>query len=130
MGPQAGGGTAAPGGPSGRVNGDIASRRAFAQGFKTFGPPLGIPKLPPLPQAPAPAIAPELEDGTFEGTLGFEDQVLTERVEVAQGRTGRVSEVVGTALDSERLATSTAGALLLLLGGAHLRRWLGASVES
>ena len=105
----------------------VAQRKAFALGFSAFGPKLGIPKLPPLPQAQAPAIAPELADGTFEPTLGFEDQVVTEQVEVAQGPTQRVRSVVGTALDSERLATSTAAALVLLLAGAHLRRWLGAA---
>ena len=108
---------------------EAAQRKAFALGFSTFGPKLGIPKLPPLPQGQPPAIAPELADGTYEPTLGFQDQVLTERVEVAQGPTRRVRNVVGTALDSERLATSTAGALVLLLAGAHLRRWLGASAE-
>ena len=107
----------------------VAQRKAFALGFSAFGPKLGIPKLPPLPQAQAPAIAPELADGTFEPTLGFEDQVVTERVEVAQGPTQRVRNVVGTALDSERLATSTAAALVLLLAGAHLRRWLGTASE-
>jgi len=117
VGPGAGGGTPPPAG------GDIPSRRASAPGFSTFGPQLGT--LPALPQAPAPAIAPDPGDGTFEGTLGFEDQVLTERVEVAQGPTGRVASAVGEALDGERLATSTAGALVLLLSGAHLRRWLG-----
>lgn len=104
----------------------VAQRKAFALGFSSFGPKLGIPKLPPLPQQ-APALAPELADGTYEPTLGFEDQVITEEVET--GPTAAVRNVVGSALDSERLATSTAGALLLLLAGAHLRRWLGTHVE-
>ncbi len=106
----------------------VAQRKAFALGFSAFGPKLGIPKLPPLPQSQAPAIAP-LADGTYAPTLGFEDQVLTERVPVAQSPTERVSAVVGTALDSERLVRSTAGALVLLLAGAHLRRWLGTAAE-
>lgn len=105
----------------------VAQRKAFALGFSSFGPKLGIPKLPPLPQQ-APALAPELADGTYEPTLGFEDQVVTEKVETT-GPTAAVRNVVGSALDSERLATSTAGALLLLLTGAHLRRWLGATSE-
>ena len=107
----------------------VAQRKAFALGFSAFGPKLGIPKLPPLPQSQTPAIAPELPDGTFEPTLGFEDQVLTERVPVAAGPTERVRNVVGGALDSERLVRSTAAALVLLLLGAHLRRWLGSSAE-
>jgi hypothetical protein len=107
----------------------VAQRKAFALGFSAFGPKLGIPKLPPLPQSSqAPAIAPELPDGTYEPTLGFEDQVLTERVPVEQtGPTAAVRSVVGSALDSERLVRSTAGALVLLLLGAHLRRWLGSA---
>jgi hypothetical protein len=40
-----------------------------------------------------------------------------------------VGAVVGSALDSERLIRSTAGALVLLLAGAHLRRWLGTTAE-
>lgn len=122
-------GTAAPFGAGSTSSGASADaqRKAFALGFSSFGPKLGIPKLPPLPQQ-SPALAPELADGTYEPTLGFEDQVVTERVE-ATGPTARVRDVVGSALDSERLATSTAGALLLLLAGAHLRRWLGAHPE-
>jgi hypothetical protein len=63
--------------------------------------------------------------------LGFEEQVLTERVPVEQqqGPTAAVRNVVGSALDSERLIRSTAGALVLLLLGAHLRRWLGTAAE-
>lgn len=105
----------------------VAQRKAFALGFSAFGPKLGIPKLPPLPQAEPPAIAPELADGTYEPTLGFQDQVVRERVEVAQPPNNQVRNVVGTALDSERLLRSTAAALVLLLAGAHLRRWLSAS---
>lgn len=103
----------------------VAQRKAFALTFSTFGPKLGIPKLPPLPQEQAPAIAPE-PDGSYDPTLGFQDQVVRERVELTQGQAQRVRTVVGTALDSERLLRSTAGALILLLLGAHLRRWLTA----
>lgn len=109
----------------------VAQRKAFALGFSAFGPKLGIPKLPPLPQAQAPAIAPELADGTYEQTLGFEEQEFTERVETttASSPTQRARGVVGSALDSERLLRSSAGALVLLLAGAHLRRWLGTTRE-
>ena len=108
----------------------IAQRKAFALGFSAFGPKLGIPKLPPLPQAQAPAIAPEIADGTFEPTLGFEEQTFTERVETtAASPTQRARSVVGSALDSERLLRSSAAALVLLLAGAHLRRWLGTTAE-
>ena len=110
----------------------VAQRKAFALGFSAFGPKLGIPKLPPLPQAQAPAIAPELADGTYEPTLGFEEQTFTERVETtttASSPTQRARSVVGSALDSERLLRSSAAALVLLLAGAHLRRWLGTARE-
>ncbi|MBC7373313.1 MAG: hypothetical protein H7323_04920, partial [Frankiales bacterium] len=102
---------------------EVSQRRAFASGFAAFGPKLGIPKLPPLPQSQAPVLAAPLPDGTFAPTLGFQDQVLQERVESSTpGR--RVTSVVNTALDSERMARSTAGALVLLLIGGHLRRWV------
>ena len=114
--------SAAPGADPDQVA--VAQRRAFATGFTAFGPKLGIPKLPPLPQAPSPEVAP-LADGEFAPTLGFEDQVVTERVEAAG--TSRVPTFVSSAVDSEQLARSTAGALVLLLAGAHLRRWLGAA---
>ena len=119
-GPAIGSGTSSPG--STAVDKAVAQRKAFALSFSAFGPKLGIPKLPPLPQAQAPAIAPE-PDGSYEPTLGFSDQVVTERVESA-GPAARVTDVVERALDSEQLVRSTAAALVLLLCGAHLRRWL------
>ncbi len=118
---QASPGQAAPGESSSQAA--VSQRRAFASGFAAFGPTLGIPKLPPLPQSQPPALAEPLPDGSFAPTLGFQDQVVQERVEtVTPGR--RITSVVNTALDSERLARSTAGALVLLLIGGHLRRWV------
>ena len=125
------GAVASPGaGGSGNVSDQAAARRqAFSLGFDAFAPKLGIPKLPPLPKAPqAPAVA-NLPDGTFEPTLGFEDQVLREEAEPGGGAAARVTSAVGNAIDSERLARSAAGALVLLLIGAHLRRWLGAAPQ-
>ena len=102
-----------------------ARRQAFASGFNAFGPKLGIPKLPPLPESAEPSVA--LPDGTFERELGYDDQVLTEeQTELGADEQG-VRGAVGSLIDSERLAKSTAGALVLLLTGAHLRRWLGAT---
>lgn len=98
-------------------------RQAFSTGFNTFGPKLGVPKLPPLPQAPAVA---QLPDGTFEPTLGFEDQELGED-DPSSGVAARVTSTVGDAIVSEQIVRSTAGALVLLLTGAHLRRWLNAA---
>jgi hypothetical protein len=103
-------------------------RNSFATSFNTFGPKLGIPKMPPLPQTETAAPAPELADGTYEPSLGFEDQVVREPVETAASSPAlRARGAVGSALDSERLVSSSAGALVLLLAGAHLRRWLLAS---
>ena len=104
-----------------------ARRQAFASGFNAFGPKLGIPKLPPLPESQEPSVA--LPDGTFEPTLGYDDQVLSEEeTELGADEQG-VRGAVGSLVDSERLAKSTAGALVLLLTGAHLRRWLGDTAE-
>ncbi len=103
-------------------------RQAFSSGFNAFGPKLGIPKLPPLPESPEPSVALP-DDGTFEPTLGYDDQVLTEEeTELGADEQGvGVPRALGSLIDSEQLAKSTAGALVLLLTGAHLRRWLGAT---
>jgi hypothetical protein len=101
----------------------LAQRRAFALTFKAFAPKLGIPKLPPLPAA-QPAVAP-LPDGTYEKTLGYKDVVKTEKVPGPQAAVRHVTGAVGSALDSTQFLKSIAGALILLLAAAHLRRWLG-----
>ncbi|MBW3648591.1 MAG: hypothetical protein KY440_12645 [Actinobacteria bacterium] len=111
---------ARPGGSAPAANSTAARRQAFSSGFSAFGPKLGVPKLPPLPQAPAVA---QLPDGTFEPTLGFEDQELGEPGPPG-GVAARVTSTVGAAFVSEQIVRSTAGALVLLLAGAHLRRWL------
>ena len=69
--------------PGNQAAAAVAQRRAFSSGFAAFGVKLGIPKLPPLPQTQgqAPSVAKPLPDGTFEPTLGFQDQVVEERVE-------------------------------------------------
>ncbi len=108
-----------PGG-SAPVANSTGARQSFSSGFSAFGPKLGVPKLPPLPQVPAVA---QLPDGTFEPTLGFEDQELGPPGGVA----ARVTSTVGAAFVSEQILRSTAGALVLLLTGAHLRRWLNAT---
>ncbi len=106
----------------------IAQRKAFGLSFSAFGPKLGIPKLPPLP-ATQPAVAAPLPDGTYEGTLGYKDVVKREKVSAPQAAADRVTSVVGSALDGERFARSLAGALILLLAAAHLRRWLATGPE-
>lgn len=109
-----------PGRSAPAADSTAARRQAFSSGFSAFGPKLGVPKLPPLPQAPAVA---QLPDGTFEPTLGFEDQELGETGPPG-GVAARVTSTVGAAFVSEQIVRSTAGALVLLLAGAHLRRWL------
>jgi hypothetical protein len=106
----------------------VAQRKAFALGFSSFGPKLGIPKLPPLP-ATQPVVAAPLPDGTYKGKLGY--QPINKRVKVSAPRAAatRVTGAVGSALDSEQFLRSLAGALVLLLAAAHLRRWLGTHEE-
>ena len=106
----------------------IAQRQAFGLSFSAFGPKLGIPKLPPLP-ATQPAVAAPLPDGTYENTLGDKDVVTREKVSAPAAAVRRVSDAFSSAVDSERLARSLAGALILLAIAAHLRRWLGDASE-
>ncbi|MCW2570203.1 MAG: hypothetical protein JWO88_261 [Frankiales bacterium] len=107
---------------AGKAPATVAQRRAFALTFKAFAPKLGIPKLPPLPAQPA--VAP-LADGTYQKTLGYKDVVKREKVSTPQASVRRVTGAVGSALDSGQFLRSIAGALVLLLVAAHLRRWLG-----
>ncbi|MBK5305505.1 MAG: hypothetical protein JJD92_02325 [Frankiaceae bacterium] len=106
----------------------LASRRAFALTFKAFAPKLGIPKLPPLPAAPA--VAP-LPDGTYEQTLGYGEQevVTSEKAGAPRAAARRVTGVVTGALDSAQFARFVAGALVLFLLAAHARRWLASHTE-
>ena len=101
-------------------------RAALARSFSAFAPRLGVPSLPSSPLAPS--IAEPLADGTFEPTLGFQDRVTQELVETGTERLAIPSAVSGV-LGSEHLATSTAGALVLMLLAAHLRRWTTAPPE-
>ncbi len=141
------GGTTSPGGTSGSTasgtNGShptglgtsskpaaaIAQRRAFALTFKAFGPKLGIPKLPPLPATVQPAVAP-LPDGTYKKVLGYQPVTTHEKVSAPKAAATKLTGAVGSAFDSEHFARSLAGALILLLLAAHLRRWLGTPHDS
>jgi hypothetical protein len=106
----------------------LAQRRAFALTFKAFAPKLGIPKLPPLPAAQGPSVAP-LPDGTYEETLGYKDVVRTEKVDGPKTAARRVTGAVSSALDSDQFLRFMAGALILLLLAAHARRWLASHHE-
>jgi hypothetical protein len=113
---------------SGKAPATLAQRRAFALTFKAFAPKLGIPKLPPLPAAQGPSVAP-LPDGTYEQTLGYKDVLKTEKVDSPKTAARRVTHVVGSALDSGQFMRFMAAALIFLLLAAHARRWLASHHE-
>ena len=108
----------------------IAARKNFALTFRAFAPKLGIPKLPPLPKVQAPVAAgeAELEDGTFEESLGYEDQEVREKVAILGSE--RLGGAVSGALDSAQFMRFLAAAMIMLLTAAHLRRWLGATAAA
>ena len=108
----------------------VAERRNFALQFNAFSPSLGIPKLPPLPDTlPSLTAGGEgaLPMGTFAPTLDYGSR--TETTKVTTTSPVRAIAAVRNVLDSEQLAKSLAGALLLLMIGAHLRRFIGSRVE-
>lgn len=122
-----GGGGSAAGGSTSAAGSPTTAAAAFSEGFSSFGPKLGLPKLPPLPLSSVPSVADaEIADGTFEGSLGYDDEVVREPVAAPGGRTS-VLKSSGGLLDDEQLMRSLAGALLLLLVAAHLRSWLSRS---
>lgn len=128
-GPAPGGGATGPSAAPG--TGGAATAQSFGQGFGSFSPSLGLPKMPPLPETTAPAVAgPQVAD-TFEPTLGYDDSREAETgtddeddVAAPRGREGTLTSTGGV-LDDEQLMRSLAGALVLLMSGAHLRTWLG-----
>ncbi|MCU1692993.1 MAG: hypothetical protein JWM64_2084 [Frankiales bacterium] len=136
--PAAGAGTITGGAPGSATTGaevPLASTPAqaandFALTFKAFGPKLGLPKLPPLPAAGValPDVATTLPDGTFDPNLPFGQKEVTEKVPTtASGPVARVGDAVSAVVDQDRLLRSVAGALVLLLAGAHVRRFLAQS---
>jgi hypothetical protein len=106
-----------------------AQRLAFALSFSSFAPKLGIAKLPPLPVAIAPTLASDGGEvgGAFQTTLGYKDVVKREKVTTVSQAASALRGALSGALDVQRLMPSIAGALILLLLGAHLRRWLAQS---
>lgn len=102
------------------------SGTTFAQGF---GSKLGLPKLPPLPTAPAPAIAPPAD--TFDPTLAYPEpgeQLAQPPEPVVAGRDARLTSTGDGLLQSEPVVRGVAGALVLVLTAAHLRRWLSVGI--
>ncbi|MGB8649940.1 MAG: hypothetical protein WCD35_04680 [Mycobacteriales bacterium] len=103
-----------------------AQRRAFALTFSAFAPSLNIPKLPPLPATSLPSFGSQpLPLGTYKPTLPYRPQTETTKT------TSVLSEPLAAvrSLDAAQLAKSIALALILLLVGAHLRRFLGSHSE-
>ena len=124
-------GNGAPGGASTSGGGGavaLAARTAFAQSFSSFAPKIGLNKLPPLLLNEGPILAEgQLPDGTFKGTLGYKDQIVSEKVSTGGGSTSRDTGALTQALDSAGLARTLAVVLLLLATGLHLRRWAAVS---
>lgn len=111
--------SASPGG-TGR-----ATARSFGQGF---APGLGLPKLPPLPKASAPSVAAPLLPDTFDERLDYGDEFedgtgVPEPQAAPPGREG-VLRSTGGLLDNEDAMRGLAGAMVLMMAGAHLRTWL------
>lgn len=101
-----------------------ATAQSFGQGFSRFGPDLRLPKLPSATQPPT-VQQPEVAD-TFSPTLGFEDRTeVRADPEIRAASPGRdaVLRSTGGALD-ESAVRGVAGALVMLMAGAHLRTWL------
>jgi len=100
----------------------VASRRNFALSFNHFSPSLGIPKLPPLPATKFPVTAAGSE--AFNPTLPYTAQprkttsVLTSPLAAFTDR-----------VDTAKLATCLAFALILLAAAAHVRVFLSHDVE-
>ncbi len=112
----------------------LAARQKFALQFKAFSPSLGIPKLAPLPLLTLPTlptVAGEgpLPLGTFQPSLPYAPQTATEPVQDT-GPLAQPVAAVRQALDSGRLMRSLAGVLILLMAGAHVRRFLGSSTDT
>lgn len=124
---------AVPGAPSSSPSGapggggtGQATAQSFTRGLGSFAPGLGLPTLPP-PLPPPPVTAPQVAD-TFAPTLGFEDRsevVPEDDVPEPQAAPGRESVLRSTGGPlGESAVRGVAGALVMLMAGAHLRTWL------
>ncbi|MCU1601582.1 MAG: hypothetical protein JWO22_2291 [Frankiales bacterium] len=113
-------------GPLPTLNPDFA-RRATALGFNSFNASLGIPKLPPLPDTTVtlPGSETKEQQGTYNPTLPYKSVASTPTR--SGGILSPIASTVG--IDPEKLATSLAFALILIMSAAHLRRWIGAHVD-
>lgn len=131
-GPSAGasGGPGASGAPGGGGGSGLATARSLRDGLSRFTP--AVPTLPGLPSGSPPSVAsPQVAD-TFDPTLTYEapreDESGVPEPQAAQPPSGRESVLTSNdALVDDAAARSIAGALVLLLAGAHLRTWLSGS---
>ncbi|MCW2599066.1 MAG: hypothetical protein JWM02_895 [Frankiales bacterium] len=112
------------------VSNPVVSSRNFALSFHAFSPSLGIPKLPPLPATTLPGASAEqpLPMGTYKPSLPYSPQTeTTKSTSILSQPLASFRQVVG--VDSAQLAKSIAAAMILLLVGAHLRRYLGTHAD-
>jgi len=107
--------------------GDNGSSRALGQTLAEFAPNLAAAGLPPLPLTAGPTLAePPLPFGTFKPALPYKP-VLAQPPARPPYALQKASNAVHTAPDTGQLVRSLAGALVLLLAGAHLRRLVSRS---
>lgn len=108
----------------------VASTQPLPLGFSHFSPSVGVAVLPPLPETAAPLIAAGALPGTYPSALpdpaALPAQALLGGQQVGPGEAAfsQVSQVVSNPVDDAQLARGIAGALVLLLAAAHLRRFL------
>jgi len=108
--------------------GDSGAGRALGQTLAAFAPNLALAQLPALPDTPGPTLAEApLPLGTYKPELPYKP-VAQDPISAA-GPVQRAAHTAVAALDTGQLLRSLAGALVLLLAGAHLRRLLSSPVE-
>ncbi len=109
--------------------GDSGAGRALGQTLSAFAPNLALAQLPALPDTPGPTLAEApLPLGTYKPELPYKPVVAQDPISAA-GPVQRAAHTAAAALDTGQLLRSLAGALVLLLAGAHLRRLLSSPVE-
>ncbi|MDX6275442.1 MAG: hypothetical protein QOJ92_2652 [Frankiales bacterium] len=108
------GGTAGHGGYKGGFSGSPG----LGLKFSTSGGGITLPHL--SNDNPNPKVA--IPEGTYDPTLGYQDQVSAEKVRDKTLSTRLVTSLTAFT-DTDRLWKSLAGALVLVLIGTHMRLW-------